>query len=72
MRTFYLQPPQVRTEEGKQLYQKVAKRESIEFMMSCLNEKERKALSEYMDRMRERALAYLGVYEKPVAPPSYK
>ena len=60
------------TEKGKRLYQKVAKRESIEFMMSCLSEKERKALCKYMDRIRERALAYLGVYEKPVAPPSYK
>ena len=58
------------TEKGKKV-SRIAKKESIKHIMSCLSEEERKTLCEYMDRIRVRALQYMGIYEKPAAPPSY-
>ncbi|MBW1799138.1 MAG: winged helix-turn-helix transcriptional regulator [Deltaproteobacteria bacterium] len=58
------------TKKGKTLYRKT-KRESVEYIMSCLNDREQKTLCKYMERLRERSLMYLGEYEKPAAPPSF-
>ncbi len=58
------------TEKGQQAYRQSTHRESLKATMSCLNAAEQAQFYGYLERLRDRALEYLGVAEKPPFPPA--
>lgn len=49
------------TDKGKEVYHKAAKRESICEIMSCLSDEERQQLISSLKKLRNKALAHLGI-----------
>jgi len=56
------------TEKGKTAYQKSTQRESLHEVIGCLSAEEQDVLFGYLERLRDNALKYMGVDEKPPLP----
>ncbi len=56
------------TEKGRDAYQKSTQRESLHQVMGCLSTEEQDVFFGYLERLRDNALKYLGVTEKPPLP----
>jgi MarR family transcriptional regulator, organic hydroperoxide resistance regulator len=56
------------TEKGKAAYRKSTQRESLHQVMSVLSTEEQDVLFGYLERLRDGALKYMGVDEKPPLP----
>lgn len=52
------------TDKGKEVYLEAAKRESICEIMSCLSDEERRQLISSLNKLRNEALAHLGIKEE--------
>ena len=57
------------TERGCEAHHKTLKRNSMHKIISCLSEEEQRQLWSYLERLRARALKYIGANFKPPFPP---